>query len=121
MGDFLDGLRGRLDEVTVSNAKNIDAKFSSLAHVLRSAVPLADSHFHQALESHSRIIAGVIDRPVYGFDVASMGEWRGESDYYNQKCDDQEGVDRSDTFESERGGASPMYFHTNDVEINNYD
>jgi len=77
-------LNKALDNVSLTNLKSVHATFNSLSHVMNEAVPLADDHFHKGLEAHSRIITGVLDRPVYGHSEM-MGEWRGVSEYYQRE------------------------------------
>ncbi|GMH50538.1 hypothetical protein TrRE_jg10221 [Triparma retinervis] len=75
---FIDALRKALDEVSEKSEVNISKAVKSSEHVMRTIRPLSDKHFHDALDSHSKVIAGVLDRPVYGY----CKEWRGASSYY---------------------------------------
>ncbi|GMI47736.1 hypothetical protein TrCOL_g6601 [Triparma columacea] len=78
---FLDTLRAALEEVSEKSEVNIAEAIKSSDRVMKTVRPLADKHFHDALDSHSKVIAGVIDRPVYGY----CSEWRGGSSYYVDK------------------------------------
>ena len=68
-----------------SLASIVSAHRSALA-VLAAAAEKSDLHFHEALEEHGKLVAGVLERPVYGYSE----HWRGESEYYARGIKEEE-------------------------------